>query len=226
MTEAEVRVSELDNVVGFDLETSGLDEQGDQILEVAAVFGGFVDGAFVERRRFCVVLPIQSNVEEWHPVVLEMHTKNGLFVEAMAERKRYLARERSQPAVETVDKQLVHAAPALPFKQKWTMLGNSVHFDLRFVRRLFPLFAGQCSHRVIDVSSIRLFCESLGRPYVKGEVAHRAMPDVEASLREFAACRAWIHNTIGVDASDYGDTFRQDIADRDALANVVGHGAG
>ena len=83
----------------------------------------------------------------------------------------------------------------LPPKTKWTLLGNSVHFDLRFLRRHLPEFSKHLSHRVIDCSAIRLFCEALGRPYNKSEPAHRAKDDVEESIKLFYDCRDWVAST-------------------------------
>jgi oligoribonuclease (3'-5' exoribonuclease) len=239
MTDA-AHVRELKHVCALDLETSGLDEQHDQILEVAAVFGSFVDGAFVEKGRVQRVLPITSTIENWHEKVLEMHSKNGLLAEAMKVRKACLEKVYGDPlrdVVESLDRHL--AGFRCDVGQKWTLLGNSVHFDLRFVRRVFPAFAKKLSHRVIDVSSIRLFCESLGRPYVKGEVAHRAMADVEASLKEFAACQQWIRDTFEhagavqytagqrmVDGRTGLDLLGAYLDEPELGRTAVGHGAG
>lgn len=186
-------IPELDFVIGLDLETSGLNEQKDQVLEVAAIFGSFKDGCFVESSRLQRVLPLQSNIEDWHEKVLEMHTKNGLLAECVALRKNLRGCSGGFDGWRAdVDKELARRAAVRPKDRTWTLLGNSVHFDLRFVRRLFPELAKHLSHRVMDVSSIRLFCEMLGKPYVKGDEAHRAMPDVEASLRLLQEYRGWV----------------------------------
>jgi oligoribonuclease len=186
-------IPELDFVLGFDIESSGLGEQTDQVLEVAAIFGSFRNGEFVEATRLQRVLPLQSNIEDWHEAVLEMHTKNGLLAEAVALTKRLRVKPGGCDDYRfDLDKQLALTASVRPKDRKWTLLGNSVHFDLRFVWRLFPELSKHVSHRVIDVSSIRLFCEMLGRPYVEGEAAHRAMADVEASLDLLQEYRKWV----------------------------------
>ncbi len=227
-------VSELESVVGLDIESSGLDEQGDQILEVAAVFGKFVEGSFVENRRIERVLPLTTDIASWHEKVVEMHSSNGLIAAAIKAKKQAENDFRSyddpcQLAVDRFDQALIQTAPNLPFKSKWTLLGNSVHFDLRFMRRVFPKFARLLSHRVIDVSAIRLFCESLGRPYVKGEIAHRAMADVQASLTEFHACQQWLrdhftHAGAVAQATDIG--WNPPVDDGELGRTACGHGAG
>lgn len=181
---------ELDYVCALDLETSGLDEQGDQVLEVAARFGRITlegwreDGVVFER-----VLPLITDVRGWHPAVVDMHAKNGLIAAASALGKKQ-GEVPYSVSFQECDAELKSIADSLAEPSaKFTLLGNTVHFDLRFVRRVFPEFSKRLSHRVIDVSSIRLFCEGLGKAHVKGEPAHRAMPDVLESLRLYEELR-------------------------------------
>lgn len=190
--------TELDNVTALDLETSGLDEQNDQILEVAVVFGSIKDGKFTERRRFQQVLPLASDIENWHERVVEMHSKNGLLAEAVKAKKALKPHQSPEAAFHECDRELLRMAPNLSnFKARWTLLGNSVHFDLRFVKRVFPQFAARLSHRVFDVSATRLFCESLGMVTEPAEVPHRAMPDALGSIVLYEKQANWIKNTFG-----------------------------
>jgi oligoribonuclease (3'-5' exoribonuclease) len=200
-----MHVSELDNVVPADLETGGLNEQGDEILEVHIRRGHIRGGRFVEGARLNVVLPLQSNVYEWHPAVMDMHTKNGLLAEChkltheaakkwggrdgTSEHKMIMAMHEAREAAEHA---MILLCPPLPEGQSYTLLGNSVHFDQRFFRRVFPAFSKRLSHRIIDCSTVRLFCESLGRPYVKGDPAHRASADVDHSIRLYEDCYDWV----------------------------------
>lgn len=195
MSEPEkVRISELEHICALDLETSGLNEQREQVLEVAAIFGAIRNGEFVETARFHRVLPLETDIMEWHPVVLDMHTKNGLLVEAMTERNMLRKLELLKSALSNADRAL--AAIANPNEEKepekYTLFGNTVHFDLRFVRSAFPRFAENLSHRCFDISAIRLFCETLGLPYQQDPPAHRAMADIEGSLQLFKKYRAWV----------------------------------
>ncbi len=184
--------SELEHVCALDLETSGLDEQNDQILEVAAIFGSVKDGKFVERARFERVLPLASDIERWHEAVVGMHSMNGLLFESIKAKKARLGLLDGSCAFAACDREFVRVAPGLPYKARWTLLGNSVHFDLRFVRRVFPEFAKLLSHRVIDVSSTRLFCESLGMVTERADPPHRAMADVLGSIAQYEKQAAWV----------------------------------
>lgn len=215
----EPRVSELENVIGFDLETSGLDEQNDQILEVCARPGRIVNGKFETHpiglwEGVSIVFPLMSNILEWHPAVVEMHTKNGLLAEAHAKNK---ALEKAYECsttndvgkyaqalaatIDDADDLLCKSFPKLEGKASWILLGNTVHFDLRFARRLFPKFAKRLSHRVIDVSSTRIFCEALGLAYTKDEPAHRAQADVEYSIKSFERYHEFATLARGIRAS-------------------------
>lgn len=216
------RISELENVIGFDLETSGLDELNDQILEVHMRMGAIRSGGYTDyaaHEGLTIVLPISSDVRLWHPAVVEMHTKNGLIVEShklLAELTQHIRHDCADDPIEAdavtaiaceealekadatlcayIDQNWIVGAGTKP--PKWTLLGNSVHFDLRFAKRLFPEFAKRLSHRVIDVSAIRIFCESLGLAYTKDEPAHRAAADVAYSIKSFERYQAWCSGPI------------------------------
>ncbi len=216
-----VKPSELETVCALDLETSGLHEQNDQILEVAAIFGSIVDGKFVESKRFERVLPLTTNIEDWHPAVIAMHSKNGLLAEAIAAKKE----GRFGNALVECDRELAQVAG---YGKRWTLLGNSVHFDLRFVRRVFPTFASRLSHRCFDISATRLFCESLGMVTEPAEVPHRAMADVLGSIAQYEKQAAWVRDHfmhIGAVEIATGAPF--DPIDPPRLGcDAVGHGAG
>lgn len=214
--------NELDCVCALDLETSGLNEQKDQILEVAAIFGSIKDGKFTERKRFVRVLPLITNIEDWDEKVVEMHSANGLIAEALKAKKA----DTYENAFSRCDRELQGNAPSLPtYKARWTLLGNSVHFDLRFVRRVFPVFAGHLSHRVIDVSSTRLFCEGLGMATEHTTPPHRALPDVLSSITQYEAQSEWVR-LLGA-AGITGHVLSAAMLDEERLGRTaVGHGAG
>ena len=165
-------------VCALDLETSGLDEQKDQVLEVGAIFGEIYEGEFNEWHAIQAVLRLDSDVRAWEPSVVAMHVANGLLPLTTSPEAR---------SPELVDSMLSAYAAYEP-NSKWVLMGQSVHFDLRFVRRIFPQFASHLSHRVLDVSSILMMCRSMGMPDLPTMNAHRAMNDVRESLRTYALC--------------------------------------
>jgi hypothetical protein len=74
------------------------------------------------------------------------------------------------------------------------LAGDSVHFDLGFVRYHMPTLAKRLSHRVYDVSAIKLFCRSLGMPKIerKEDPVHRAAGDVLRSIEHAKYCADWL----------------------------------
>lgn len=169
--------NELDFVCALDLETSGLDEQGDQVLEVAMRLGRLTPSGWDPASR---------------PFLPCMATTTGCQAVTARKTAENLGLEQCDQALLASLEYFPHTEAAAA---KFTLLGNSVHFDLRFVRRLFPKFAKRLSHRVIDVSAISLFCQSLGMPKPEGAPAHRAMADVDESLRLLASFRKWIRDS-------------------------------
>lgn len=208
MSSEKTRVPEFENLIAFDAETTGLDTQHEGLLEIFAQFGKLENGAWVALADpIAYVLPTDpEGIGFWHEKVLEMHAKSGLLVESV---KRFnelwkttdfgAAQRNARNLVyfylTSIDRRLKKEADSLAPEITWTLLGNSVHFDLAFVRRLFPEFAKSLTHRCFDVSAIRMFCESLGMPYPEFPAEHRAGADVQQSLAIREHCSAWVRKT-------------------------------
>jgi oligoribonuclease (3'-5' exoribonuclease) len=188
----------------LDVETTGLDEQTDEVLEIGAVFGRFEDGRFNELARYSNVFFPGTAFESWDPIVRNMHSQSGLLSDLMRERGRiesggrdyvhpgsHAFLERCAERRVLSDETLYVWAHEFFGDAKVVLAGNGVHFDLRFVRRLFPRFASRLSHRVLDTSGIKILLESLGRPFEKRE-AHRALADCDEAIETLQECAAWI----------------------------------
>lgn len=195
-------------LIWLDLETTGLDEQQDEVLEIAIVVTA--GGGFEEVERFHHVSTRAAHVmmASVDPFVIAMHRANGLWQESLdrelAVRPMLAKYERDLGAFDeyaTIDEMLegfvrrvLGPAPSHSADRP-KLAGSSVHFDLGFVRRRFPRFAATLSHRLYCVSALNehaMRCapdayESRPR---EGGVAHRAMPDIEHSIavaRHYAA---------------------------------------
>lgn len=159
-------------VIFLDLETSGLDPSTDRILEIAAAR---VDGNLNPVDGFaCVILPNPGIVACPPGVAYDMHSRNGLLDEIRQGQGVTLA-ECMRPFSEWLDRQ---------GEGLHTLAGNSVHFDLAFLRSWCAPIAARFSHRLLDVSAFGVARAYTGLdpcPLAAGD-RHRAQGDVLYSI--------------------------------------------
>lgn len=176
-----------------DLETTGLDEHNDCILEfaVALVNDGRNGDMSIVETFDSVVLP--SSVEAFESMdqyVVQMHTKSGL-----------LAALDSDQAI-TLEEAEAFLCTLIPEGHKAVLAGNSVHFDLAFYRAHMPAFAKRLSHRVLDVSTLKQiekeWGDSASTMTPPGVAAHRALDDVKESIASAKAYRARRYDLPGM----------------------------
>ena len=168
--------------VWLDLETTGLIPQECQILEWAiALVADDQQGdmSIVEERTGVIHTPMSPAMDDF---VRKMHTRNGLLDACLV-----------APATQTIadaEKQLLQLMQDIGAQPRSVLLaGNSVHFDLGFLRVHMPDFAKYLSHRVFDVSTLMLASRAwLGTDFKKNE-AHRALADVRESVAFAKRCR-------------------------------------
>jgi len=175
----------------LDLETTGLDPMNGLVLEFAAVLCEDARGddfAVTEQYAGAIHYP-DHVIEQVKPddVVKIMHNKNGLWADVKASTTR----------VVEVDTFLQQLAESLTNRKRSIVLaGSSVHFDLAWCRVHFPKFSQYLSHRVFDVTTLRRAVDAWlpvkpGTPSVEWPFrdAHRALPDVLASIAECRVAR-------------------------------------
>jgi oligoribonuclease len=108
-----------------------------------------------------------------------MHEKSGLFQRVQTEGKdeRVVITDFTALLIEFLKK---------PDK-KIFLAGNTVHFDRSFISEQWPSIMPWLSHRHLDVSSFKVFAEGRGvKKFSTDSPAHRAMDDINHSLKEFA----------------------------------------
>jgi oligoribonuclease len=162
---------------------TGLELGHDQLIEVAAlvtdsdlnVLGDGID----------VVIHADDEVlDGMVDVVREMHARSGL-TEAVRESAVTLA-EAEQRVLEYITKYV-------PEPRSAPLCGNSIATDRGFITRDMPTLDNHLHYRMVDVSSIKELARRwyprvyFGQP-AKG-LAHRALADIQESIRELAYYR-------------------------------------
>lgn len=177
----------------LDLETTGLHPRESQILELAYVLTRFAypyeriaSGSFLISGPGRVDL-LQNRCEAF---IQEMHERSGLR-RALEEGPVY-----TLPSIESILLALADEHGWSSDRRERTVIaGSSVGtFDLQFVRAQMPRLAERLSHCAFDVSAVTLAARSLGMPVPaeRDEAAHRALADVEGSIRLMQRAVAWL----------------------------------
>jgi oligoribonuclease len=165
-----------DLLLWIDIETTGSDPQKDQMLEIAAM---------VTDRSLDVVAGLRSHVLHqdvdsltMSDYVLEMHSASGLL-EAVDCPAMNSVKWR-----EIVDDALYLWLSVIAEPGTLTPVGNSVNFDVGFLRVHMPRLYGMLHYRQLNVSSIAMWCNwRFGGKFEK-EKNHRAASDLLESYTE------------------------------------------
>jgi oligoribonuclease len=190
-------------LVFLDLETTGLNADREEILEVAAIV---TDDKLVEVARFNQLVTPSREFYQLDEFVRDMHTKNGLWAVLKANYDTFSATEYKGPrSVDGVDELLSQflikytvkcetvADPKKPGNEyvkldRAPLAGNTISFDRAFMKRHLPNAEAQLHYRNFDVSSLNEFARRFApavyeaRPRMPQSAAHRAMADCEDSL--------------------------------------------
>ncbi len=157
-----------------DLETTGLDPVDDDVLEIYCIV---TDDSLNEVARFHRVVHSSREFSSLSSVVQDMHLSNGLWKEVKA-----ISSVHRSAADNDFAAFLREHAKGAP------LAGSTIGFDREFMRVHLPQSLAAVHYRSLDVTSLnevaRRFWPGLyeNRP-VNKEKAHRAMDDIEESLR-------------------------------------------
>jgi len=165
-----------ENMAWLDIETTGLEPERDEILEVGIVITT-PDLEIVAEISQVVGYPsfvIRDALGD-NEFVKEMHTKSGLLAEV----------EKEEQWLSDVEQLMVEFSRSqVPYK-KVPLAGSTISFDRSFLRLHMPELNDYFHYRSIDVSSIRelakLWFPELPEP-PKSE-AHRSLEDIHASIK-------------------------------------------
>lgn len=169
--------------LGLDIETTGLDPNADQIIELA---WKAVDHEFneIEGESFSRVFSLSTagleRLTTGPEVVREMHSRSGLLGDVLG------SRDQIEPAARRLETTLLRLHETY---DRVHLLGMSIHFDAEFLKangfsRLFSDARG-IHHRMYDLTSVKLALTQAGVAFEaapKGD--HRAANDVDEALHQ------------------------------------------
>jgi oligoribonuclease len=173
-----------DRLVWIDCEMTGLDIGSDALIEIAAlvtdgdlnVLGEGVD---------VVIRTDDAKLDGMIELVRNMHERSGL-TEAV--------RASTVSVAEAEQLVLQYVRAHVPDPGTAPLAGNTIATDRMFLTRDMPELDAHLHYRMVDVSSIKELCRRwyprvfFAKPE-KG-LAHRALADIEESLRELRYYRA------------------------------------
>lgn len=164
--------SHMKKMFWVDLEMTGLDENQDQILEVAVLITD-LNFQTLETYHRIVQQPnsVLENMNEW---CKKTHGKSGLS-----------AQVPFGTPLPTVERELTelasrHFAP----DEKVVLCGNSVGMDKRFIDKHMQEFAKKLHYRVVDVTSFKEIFRSKYGINIQKKEGHRALDDIRESIGE------------------------------------------
>jgi oligoribonuclease len=164
------------HLIWIDLEMTGLDPQGDEILEIATVVTDKDLNAVAEGPQIAIHHP-QSRLDRMDDWNQRHHTSSGLLTRVRASRHDTAAAERET---------LAFVQRYLPPRTS-PMCGNSICQDRRFLARLMPSLEAFFHYRNLDVSSLKELANRWAPDMAKGffkESKHLALDDVRDSIAE------------------------------------------
>jgi oligoribonuclease len=176
----------------IDLETTGVNEHNDPILEVGMVITN-ADAPFEELGAYeAVIEPNPARFPNWQGLmnsyVTEMHTKNGLIHDITT---------GAAKSAQKVEQEMILALSAVGREHQFMIAGSGVgHFDRKFLATQMPEFVGWLQYPNLDVGVIRRAFSFSGRSDLdafgqtfasKNDKPHRGLADVRDHLNEMRA---------------------------------------
>ena len=165
-----------DNLIWIDLEMTGLDPDGDRIIEIATIVTDSQLAILAEGPVFAIHQSDSTlaRMDEWNRT---QHGGSGLIARVRASRVDEAHAERA----------------TLDFLETWVergrspMCGNSVCQDRRFLARHMPTLENYFHYRNLDVSTLKELARRWAPRVAEGlqkPSTHLALDDVRESIRE------------------------------------------
>jgi len=170
-----------DNLIWIDLEMTGLDPEGDRIIEIATLVTDANLRVLAEGPAMAVFQP-QARLDGMDNWNTKQHNGSGLVARVQASDIDEQAAERA-----TLD----FLAQYVP-KGKSPMCGNSICQDRRFLVRYMPELEAFFHYRHIDVSTLKELARRWAPEVATGfskTSSHLAMDDIKDSIEELSYYR-------------------------------------
>lgn len=187
------RTGKGDRLIWIDLEMTGLDTDGDSILEIATVVTDADLAILAEGPELAIHHPLEclQAMDDWNR---RQHGGSGLW-------QRVLDSDVDMGTAESRTLEFLHEwvpAGASP------MCGNSICQDRRFLHRLMPRLERHFHYRNLDVSTIKELARRWAPSVLAGvnkQARHTALSDVRDSIEELRHYRAFMGALSGTPAS-------------------------
>lgn len=166
-----------------DLEMTGLDDEHDVILEIAAEVTDF---------DFKKIASYQARVSHHKELVTERMSHWPWWQDYPENQRNFLEKLGEGKASALVEQELL-ALVAEHFGDEPAILaGNSIHSDRRFIKSWWPALYARLHYRMLDVTALKVYMQGrYGLEYEKKDV-HRAFDDIQASIAEWQYYMDWL----------------------------------
>ena len=176
----------------MDLEMTGLDPATEVIVEIATLITDNDLNVIAEGPDLVISQP-EAVLVAMDPFVVEMHTSSGLLT---AIRESTITLDQAGAQTLEFIKKHISEPRTIP------LCGNSIGTDRRFLAKYLQEIENYLHYRSVDVSTIK---ELVKRWYTGLEInrqakagAHRALDDVQGSIRELKFYRENVFKEITV----------------------------
>ena len=176
----------------MDLEMTGLDPATEVIVEIATLITDNDLNVIAEGPDLVISQP-EAVLVAMDPFVVEMHTSSGLLT---AIRESTITLDQAGAQTLEFIKKHISEPRTIP------LCGNSIGTDRKFLAKYLPEIENYLHYRSVDVSTIKELVKrwypglEITRPTKAG--AHRALDDVQESIRELKFYRENVFKEITV----------------------------